>query len=202
MIDRSTITGVILCGGEARRMGGREKALELAGGRSLVGHVYARLAPQVDHLFISANRQLERYARLGAPVVADERPGLGPLGGLLSALGRVQTTHTFCCPGDAPLLSTTLVARLAAALAESGADVCTVHDGVRHQSLFMFLRTERQLSLRAFLDHGGRAVRAWVDTERHTQIDASDAVNSFVNVNSEAELLRMNALLTPIGAST
>jgi len=200
MIDRATITGVILCGGEGRRMGGREKPLETAGGVALVAHVHARLATQVEYLVVSANRQHEVYAQLGGRVIADERPGLGPLGGLHSALGAVTTEFAFCCPGDAPLLPSTLVARLADALADSGADVATVHDGIRHQPLFMLLRTERRQSLGLFLDRGGRAAHDWVASERHIQLDASREAGSFENVNSEADLRRLDALLILAGA--
>ncbi|MGH8560623.1 MAG: hypothetical protein ACRES4_01480, partial [Nevskiales bacterium] len=45
--------------------------------RAFVEHVLARLAPQVEAVVISANRNLERYATLGWPVVTDT-VGKGP----------------------------------------------------------------------------------------------------------------------------
>jgi molybdenum cofactor guanylyltransferase len=181
-------------------MGGREKPLETAGGVALVARVCARLAPQVAQVVVSANHLHDVYARFGNRVVADVRPGQGPLGGLHSVLGTVATEFAFCCPGDAPLLPVTLVARLADALAVSGADVATVHDGIRHQPLFMLLRTARRPALGRFLDNGGRAVHDWVASERHVQLDASGEAGSFENVNSEADLHRLDALLTLAGA--
>ena len=89
---RDDITGVILCGGEARRMGGVEKPLRMLDDRSLVERVRIGLAPQVSRIVISANRDRESYARWGDSIVADETPGCGPLGGLLSALSHV-TSH-------------------------------------------------------------------------------------------------------------
>ena len=200
MIDRSEITGVILCGGAARRMGGREKTLELAGGVPLVLHVRTRLAPQVSRILISANRQIESFAQWGDTVVLDERAGLGPLGGLLSALDRVQTPYTFCSPGDAPLLSPTLVARLATALLEAPADLAIPHDGERRQPLFMLLRTSLRSSLREFLQGAGRAVQAWIDMQRSVQLDALSDRESFVNVNADADLVKLNRLLMHAGA--
>ena len=50
------ITGVILAGGLGTRMGGVDKGLQLYAGKPLVWHVASRLAPQVEHLLINANR--------------------------------------------------------------------------------------------------------------------------------------------------
>jgi molybdopterin-guanine dinucleotide biosynthesis protein A len=199
VIDRAEITGVILCGGEARRMGGREKPLELAGGVSLVTHVRARLAPQVCRIVISANRHVDVYSQWGDMVVVDEQAGLGPLGGLLSALGRIETPYTFCCPGDAPLLSTALVAKLATGLLDASADLAFPHDGERRQPLFMLLRTNLRSALRTFLQGTGRAVHPWIETQRSIQVDAPFDRESFVNVNAEADLLRLDRFLAPAG---
>lgn len=197
MIDRAEITGVILCGGEARRLGGREKALELAGGVPLVAHVRGRLARQVGRILISANRQLDAYSQWGDTVVPDAQAGLGPLGGLLSALDRVDTPYAFCCPGDAPLLSTTLVAGLATSLSAASVDLAIPHDGERAQPLFMLLRTSLRSGLRDFLQGAGRAVHSWIDTQRSVQVDATLDRDSFVNVNAEADLLRLDRFLAP-----
>lgn len=182
-------------------MGGREKALELAGGLPLVLHVRTRLVPQVGRVVISANRAIDTFAQWGDAVVMDERAGLGPLGGLLSALERIQTPYTFCCPGDAPLLPPTLVARLASALLEAPADLAIPHDGERRQPLFMLLRTSLRSSLREFLQGTGRAVQAWIDMQRGVLLDAASDRESFVNVNAEADLLKLEHLLAPVGVS-
>ena len=183
-------------------MGGREKALELVGGIPLVSHVRTRLAPQVGRIVISANRYLDRYAQWGDTVMPDERAGLGPLGGLLTALDRIDSPYTFCCPGDAPLLSSTLVARLATALHEPSADLAIPHDGERCQPLFILLRTSLQSSLRDFLQGPGRAVQTWIDLQRSVLLDAASDRESFVNVNAEADLIRLEHLLAPAGVST
>ena len=49
------ITGVILAGGQGRRMGGVDKGLQNLNGRPLVQWVLARLTPQVDTVLINAN---------------------------------------------------------------------------------------------------------------------------------------------------
>ena len=79
--------GAIFAGGQARRFGG-DKAMALIDGRSMLDHVIARLAPQVDDLVI-VGRDWPGLARV------DDlpRPGLGPLGALAGALAYAHTTH-------------------------------------------------------------------------------------------------------------
>ncbi|NCW44333.1 MAG: molybdenum cofactor guanylyltransferase MobA, partial [Gemmatimonadaceae bacterium] len=62
-------------------MGGVEKPLVPLHDRPLLAHVLDRLLPQVGHVIVSANRELDAYRALGHPVVSDDVPGLGPLGG-------------------------------------------------------------------------------------------------------------------------
>ncbi|MEH6775965.1 MAG: molybdenum cofactor guanylyltransferase MobA, partial [Cereibacter changlensis] len=77
--------GVILAGGEGRRMGGADKALLPLAGRSLLAHVRDRLEPQVEALALSANGDAARFAGFGLPVLTDAAPQ-GPLSGVLAAL--------------------------------------------------------------------------------------------------------------------
>ena len=69
------VTGVILAGGQSRRMGGGDKGLLELAGRPMLAHVIERLAPQVGRLVINANGDPARFAGLGLPVVADTIAG-------------------------------------------------------------------------------------------------------------------------------
>ena len=158
-----------------------------------------RLSPQVGRIVISANRSLDRYAQWGDQVVPDAWPGMGPLGGLLSALEQIDSPYAFCCPGDAPLLPSTLVARLAATLDATSADLAIPHDGERRQPLFLFLRTNLRSSLREFLQGSGRAVQAWIDLQRGAVLDAASDRDNFVNINAEADLLRLEQRMATAG---
>lgn len=192
MIGPVDITGVILCGGAARRMSGVEKPLELLDGTPLVAHVQSRLAPQVARVLISANRSPDVYAVYGDRVVPDRQAGLGPLGGLSAVLSDIgahdATPYLFACPGDAPFLDPSLVRRLAEALTSSEAAVAVPHDGTRAQHLFLLMRTALQPALTAYLDGGARSVHGWLDTQRVLVVNADDIAASFTNLNTPQEL--------------
>lgn len=191
LIPPRDVTGVVLCGGEGRRMGGVEKPLVPLHDRPLLAHVLDRLLPQVGHVIVSANRELDAYRALGHPVVSDDVPGLGPLGGLATVARHVTTPWLFCCPGDAPRLDAGLVSRLAAALRD---EVVAVYpnDGERKQYLFLLVRTSACRSLTTYLDGSARSVHGWLARVGARAADMRDIANSFTNVNTTDALTRLS----------
>ena len=183
------ITGLILAGGAARRMGGGDKGLTELAGKPLIEYALARLAPQVDALIINANRNAARYADYGHPVVADEREGFqGPLAGMASGLKAAETEFMVCAPCDSPLLPEDLVERLFRQLREQDAELSVAHNGERLQPVFTLMRAALADSLLAFLDGGGRKIDQWFQQHRLAVADFSDQPAAFSNVNSPEEL--------------
>ncbi len=81
------ISGVILAGGQARRLGGQDKGLIELCGSTMIEHSIRAFSPQVQPLMISANRNLERYRALGYTVIEDHFGSFeGPLAGLRRSL--------------------------------------------------------------------------------------------------------------------
>ena len=181
------ITGIILCGGEGRRMGGVDKPLLLLQGQPLVAHVIRQLRPQVGGLLLIANRSRTEYAAFGVPILSDTVPGLGPLGGLHTALQAVTTPTLFVCPGDAPHLAPELVPRLQAALTP-GIEAAYPHDGTREQPLFLLARSTIRPALQGYLDGGGRSVHGFLRSIRSRVVDATDLADTFFNVNTPDQL--------------
>jgi molybdopterin-guanine dinucleotide biosynthesis protein A len=111
------ITGVILAGGQGRRMGTVDKGLRELRGKAMAAWVIERFAPQVDEVLINANQNLDVYARFGYRVIPDEIGGFaGPLAGLQRGLSEASHPLVATSPCDTPFLPADLVARLHAAL--------------------------------------------------------------------------------------
>lgn len=199
---RESVTGLVLAGGLGRRMGGEDKGLVTLAGRPMVAHVLEALRPQVGTILVNANRNLERYAAFGHPVVADAVAGyLGPLAGVLTALQHCTTEFLVTAPCDAPLVAPDLVARLHAACAAAGADLAVASDGERQQPVFLLLRTALAPSLEAYLAGGGRKIDAWFGQLRIAVADFSDEPDTFVNVNDPDERQRIEARLVSTNAA-
>ncbi|WP_075257865.1 molybdenum cofactor guanylyltransferase MobA [Herbaspirillum camelliae] len=195
IFSASHITGLVLAGGRGTRMGGVDKGLQLLHGKPLVQHVLERLAPQVGPLAINANRSQLDYARFGYPVWHDLEEGFpGPLAGLHSGLVHCTTDFLASTPCDSPLIPYDMVARLATALAEAGADAAVAltdgaHGRQRHP-VCSLLRRSTQASLQAFLAAGERKMDHWFATLACVEVEFPDE-RAFCNINTGLELQRL-----------
>lgn len=184
----SAITGLVLAGGRGARMGGIDKGWADYHGRPLVAVVVERFAPQVGGLLLSANRNLDRYATLGA-VVSDRDAGVtvddypGPLVGLLAGLRHARSEWVACVPCDAPRLPLDLVATLAAAVARSGAPAAVARADGRMQPTFALVATRLQPALATAVESGERALHAWFTAIGAQIVDFTDG-SVFRNINT------------------
>ena len=197
--DKALITGLLLAGGRARRMGGEDKGLLPLAGQPLAAWALKNLSAQVDHLLISANRNHERYREFGAEVVSDTLGDFsGPLAGFAAGLAQIQTPWLVTVPCDSPLVVPDYVSRLWAAIEPGGIDAVVAHDGNRLQPVFSLLRRGVLGDLEAFLDLGERKIDLWLERLSWRIVDFSDAPDMFLNVNTPEDLARVEARIAAI----
>jgi molybdenum cofactor guanylyltransferase len=183
---RREVTGVVLAGGRARRMGGEDKGLVQVHGEPMVVHALRGLAPQVAGLLINANRNRERYAALGACEVVADSDGdyAGPLAGMASAMAHASTRYILTVPCDSPLLAPKLGERLFSALAAADAEVSVAHDGERLQPVFALLDCALRESILDYLASGGRKIDTWYAERRLALGNLEDCPDMFLNINT------------------
>jgi len=187
-----SITGVVLAGGAAERMGGGDKGLLPLAGKPLIEHVLDVLKPQVACMLISANRNPAQYERYGLPVIADERIGFqGPLAGIAAAMRAARTPLLLAVPCDSPFLPGDLARRLGAALDTGSADISVASVSGRLQPVFALLRTRLLDSLLEYLERGERKVERWFSEQQAATADFSDVPDAFLNINTPEDLREM-----------
>ena len=184
-MNAEDITGVVLAGGRATRWDGRDKGLIQVSGRPMISHVLDALAPQVERVIISANRNLDGYRAFGLPVVTDaSRDFLGPLAGIASGLAAARTEWVAIVPCDSPLLAADCVDRLAVACEDDGStEIAVAHDGERIQPVFALIRRDLLGALDAFLESGERKIDRWYGQQQMQLVDFSDNPDNFLNIN-------------------
>lgn len=184
--------GIILAGGQSRRMGGGDKCLLSVDDAPLLRLVADRLGPQVAVMAINANGDPGRFAAFALPVLADVVAGQpGPLAGILTALLWARDQGLRRCltvAGDTPLLPMDLLERLEqavtpdqpAAIAASGGRVHPVC-GLWPVSLIA--------PLRQALAEGRRGVWKFAQEANAAQVSWSDQpADPFLNVNTPEDL--------------
>ncbi len=188
-MNRQPITGIILAGGQGRRMGSVDKGLQALRGKPMVQWVLERYTPQVDEVLINANQNIEQYQTLGYTVVADDIGGYaGPLAGLHRGLTAAKHALVATVPCDSPFLPLDLIARLYAALDEQQAELAVARTGDQPHPVFCLTRKSVLPGLTAFLQGGGRKIDAWYAALKVADVRFDDEAEAFSNINTVDEL--------------
>lgn len=197
------VCGVLLAGGQSRRMGGEDKSLRTLGGRPLLAHIVERAGPQVDALVLNANGDPGRFRRAGfdLPVAADVVPDhAGPLAGVLTGM-EWAAAHAPDCPWiatfacDAPFLPADLVTRLMAAIRHQGADLaCAASQGRSHPVFGLWPVRLRQDLRQAMTEKAVRKVDVWTARHRLATVEfalvetGDGPLDPFFNTNRPEDL--------------
>jgi len=202
------IAGIILAGGQSRRMGGGDKTLLALGGRSLLDHVVKRLVPQVGPLALSANGDPARFAGFGLPVLADTVEGYaGPLAGILTGIewASIACDAVVTVAGDTPFFPNNLVERLAAAAATKRGAIAVASSGGRRHPTFALWPLGLHDDLRRFLvDEDNRRVSTFIDRHDVVEVEfpmlasGGQQIDPFFNINTPDDLAIAERLLQSI----
>lgn len=177
-------------------MNGVDKGLVLLQNKPLVQHVIANLTPQVDEIFINANRDISTYETFGYPILKDESDDfLGPLAGFLLGLKHAKHEYVLTVPCDSPLLPLDLAERLYNGMTETHADIAVAASCGDTHPVFCLMKKSVLPSLHAFLENGERKVSAWQKNQQYTEVDFSDCSDAFTNLNTFDDLKALELAL-------
>jgi len=189
-IIKKDITGVILAGGQARRMQGTDKGLVKLGGQPMIQHVINRIQPQVNHLLIYVNRSQRQYAEIGLNIIEDEIGHFdGPLAGFYTAMKHCNTSYLLMTPCDSPFIPNYMVKKLGNKLSEANADISVVETNQRLQPVFCLLKSNLIDSLEAFLKIGERKIDKWFSKHNMVAVDFTNVSAAFNNINTPEDLM-------------
>jgi len=183
----SSITGVVLAGGKASRMGGKDKGLQELNGLPLWQHVARTLHKQVSTLVVSANRNIATYQESGYPVYADllaDYPG--PLAGRLSVMQQDDAAWFLFWPCDTPFIPDCLAERLVKY--RETAPVVWAHDGDRDHPTIALMHRQLMPVLESYLAAGERRVMDFMRQAGGHSVEFSDMKQAFINMNTLEEI--------------
>ena len=195
MPDTVSLAGVILAGGESRRMGRDKATLPFPGTAgstapiTMVEHVVGVLGQRCEPVFVMA-AQGQPLPALSVRVIRDELTGLGPLPATargLRAAWEAGAQWAFISGVDMPLVDVELIDLLVSRAAETGADVVIPWDGRDHYLASVY-RTDLVDQAEALVAAGQRAMRVLTGVADTQRIVLPAGTNALVNVNTPADL--------------
>lgn len=192
--------GVILAGGQARRMGGGDKGLLVLGGKPILTHVIDRLSPQVAGLALNANGAPARFDAYRLPVLPDSIAGFpGPLAGVLAGLDWAAgegATHIVTAAADTPFFPADLVPQLMLAAETEGKPIALARtENGRHPTFGLWPVNLRE-DLRRALEDGVRKVVQWTDSHGTAMAEFPvHGFDPFFNVNTPDDLAEAQRLM-------
>ncbi len=190
------VDAVILAGGEGRRLGGVDKGWAMLAGTPLVQWAWEAVSRQtapVRRVWLSANRNQDRYAELGATVLGDRSPGFaGPLAGIDAAFAGSDAEWLWIVPCDTPLLPADALSHLLAGVGTADAAVAVTEAGWQPTVCLVHRRTWPALQAR--LAAGQGSVRHWLIACGAVEVHFEDTA-AFTNTNDAAALASLSDAL-------
>lgn len=194
MNTQTKVTGVILAGGQARRMNALDKGLVCYHGRPMVSYAIDALAGVAGRTIINANRNQDLYRQFGLPVIADQTESFdGPLAGILSAMIHADAGVLLVMPCDSPLIKAEHLQKLLSVREQNQADAAVAFDGERVHPVFLAIKTSLVKPLREYLDSGQRKLDRWLARLKTVRADFSETPGIFININTLAELSELES---------
>jgi molybdopterin-guanine dinucleotide biosynthesis protein A len=203
MPPEPNICGLLLAGGQSRRMGGGDKCLMELGGQTLLRRLIATAAPQVGPLVLNTNSDPALFRDYGLPIAPDVVDGYaGPLAGVLTGLEWAAANAPHCdwvasFASDAPFAPTDLVSRMRTAIERENSDMACASSAGRDHPVFALWPVRLAAELRAaVVTEGVRKVDTW--TARYTLARAEFGTaggDPFFNINRPEDLAAAEVLL-------
>ena len=208
-----SVIGVLLAGGQSRRMGGGDKCLLELAGKPLLSHVVERLKPQTGGLVLNANGDPDRFAAFKLPIIADPVEGFaGPLAGVLAGFtwareNAPDARWIVTAATDTPFFPQDLVARLLDATQEQYPAIALASSGGRMHPVFGLWPTALMVDLHQALDEGVRKVLHWTDRHNMSNVEfevakiGTSEIDPFFNANTPEDLTHATNILAESIAS-
>mgnify|MGYP001401040626 FL=1 len=200
-MDHNNILAVVLAGGKSKRFG-RDKSQVKLGNKILIDHVLSEIIDLYKDILIVTNEPIKYLNSNKISITSDIKKGLGPLGGVFTAMKWVKDNKknyewisTF--PTDTPFFKKEHLNKFYKEINLEKSDLFFMKSKNTRHNIFGLWSIELFQRLELALDKGDRKVEHWANEIGVKTIDFEHENNKdpFFNINTEKELETAKKLL-------
>jgi molybdopterin-guanine dinucleotide biosynthesis protein A len=200
-MDHNNILAVVLAGGKSKRFG-KDKSQVKLGNKILIDYVLTEIIDFYNDILIVTNEPIKFLNSNKISIINDFKKGLGPLGGVLSAMKWVKDNKknykwisTF--PIDTPFFKKEHLSKFYKEINLDESNLFFMKSKNTRHNIFGLWSLELFEKLELALDRGDRKVELWANEIGVKIIDFEDENNKdpFFNINTKEDLETAKKLL-------
>ena len=188
MLDKKNITGIILVGGQSRRMG-RDKGLINLHGKSFLERIINAVQPYSSKVLLVGDQSI--YEKFGVERIEDEIKNEGPIAGVYSGLLASKTKYSLVLSCDVPLINSEIIQFLIEEH-DPNFDLIQLSCDERSMPLIGLYKKSCHSHLQRILNSGEKRLTEAVKGLKVKTIPLMDHQKKYVlNVNTEEDLKKI-----------
>ena len=201
-MDHNNILAVVLAGGKSKRFG-RDKSQVKLGSKILIDYILTEIIDLYKDILIVTNEPIKYLNSNKISITSDIKKGLGPLGGVFTAMKWVKDNKknyewisTF--PTDTPFFKKEHLNKFYKEIDLEKSDLFFMKSKNTRHNIFGLWSIELFQRLELALDKGDRKVEHWANEIGVKTIDFEHENNKdpFFNINTEEDLENAKNILS------
>ena len=199
-MDHNNILGTVLAGGKSQRFGEDKSQVKLAG-KLLIDHMLTEIIDEFKELLIVSNNKISFHNSEKISIIEDFEKGLGPLGGVLSAMKWIKENQkdykwitTF--PVDTPFFKRQILKDFIQNINFNESDLFFIKSNNTRHNIFGLWSINLLDKLEKDLNNGERKVELWANNTGVKIINMEFSNNDpFFNINTKEDLKKAEEIL-------
>ena len=200
-MDLNNILGVVLAGGKSQRFGQDKSQVKLQN-KLLINYILKEIVDEFEETLIIANKPIKFMQSEKITVTKDFKIGLGPLGGVLTAMKWIKANDkkyrwisTF--PSDTPFFTKKELKYFYENIKKNEGKLFFIKNKETRHNIFGLWSLELMEQLESDLLKGDRKVEQWANSVGVSTVNIEyQNINPFFNINTKEDLEKANDILS------
>ena len=199
-MDHSNILGVVLAGGKSQRFG-EDKCQVKLGDKLLIDYIISEIVDEFKEVLLISNNKIKYNHSNKISLVEDTKKGLGPLGGILTAMKWIRQNNksykwisTF--PSDTPFFKKQILNNFIEEIKSYEGKLFFINSNNTRHNIFGLWSIDLLERLEKDLDNGERKVEMWANKIGVKSINMKfENKDPFFNINTKEDLIKAEEYL-------